>query len=275
MPLIADVEAGAPEAICELAQTGVSTTLLVNNKKPPFDNVKLRQAMALAVDRQGMIDILTLGKAKLSGVMMAPPEGQWGMPMEMVMALPNYGSDQTAMRAEARKIMENLGDGPNNRLKIKVSTRDFQAYKDPAVLLVDKLNQIWFDAELEIVESAVWFGRLARDDYAVALNLLGSGIDDPDVSLLESFACNSDRNYTKYCSPRVEKLLEEQSIETDVAKRKLMVWQIEKILAEDVVRPIIFHNRVATCWHPHVKGLVLHQNSIYNNWRLESVWLDR
>jgi peptide/nickel transport system substrate-binding protein len=275
VPLIADVEARAPEAICELAPTGVSTTLLVNNNRPPFDNVKLRQAMALALDRQGMIDILTLGKAKLSGVMMAPPEGQWGMPMEMVMALPHYGSDQAALRTEARKIMESSGYGPNKRLKIKVSTRDFQNYKDPAVLLVDKLNQIWFDAELEIVESAVWFGRLARDDYAVALNLLGSGIDDPDVTLMESFACNSDRNYMKYCNPRVEKLLEEQSIEADVAKRKQIVWQIEKILAEDVVRPIIFHNRVATCWHPHVKGLVLHQNSIYNNWRLESVWLDR
>jgi peptide/nickel transport system substrate-binding protein len=88
VPLIADVKASAPEAICELAPTGVSTTLLVNNKRPPFDDVKLRQAMALALDRQGMIDILTLGKAKLSGVMMPPPEGQWGMPTEMAMALP-------------------------------------------------------------------------------------------------------------------------------------------------------------------------------------------
>lgn len=50
VPLIADVEARAPEAICELAPTGVSTTLLVNNKRPPFDNVKLRQAMALALE---------------------------------------------------------------------------------------------------------------------------------------------------------------------------------------------------------------------------------
>ncbi len=275
VPLIADIEARAPAAICELAPTGVSTTLLVNTKRPPFDNVQMRRAMALALDRQGMIDILTLGKAKLSGVMLALPEGQWGMPNEMVMALPSYGSDQAGLRTEARKIMEGLGYGPNKRLKVKVSTRDFQSYKDPAVLLVDKLNQIWFDAELEIIESTLWFGRLARDDYMVALSLLGSGIDDPNVTLMESFACNSDRNYMKYCNPRVERLLEEQSIEADVAKRRQLVWRIEKILAEDLVRPVIFHNRVATCWHPNVKGLVLHQNAIYNNWRFESVWLDR
>ena len=54
--------------------------------------------------------------------------------------------------------MESAGYGPNKRLKVKVSTRDFQAYKDPAVILVDQLNKIHFDAELEIVESIglVW-----------------------------------------------------------------------------------------------------------------------
>ena len=56
-----------------------------------------------------------------------------------------------ALFAEARKIMESLGYGPNKRLKVKVSTRDFQAYKDPAVLLVDKLHQVWFDAELLVM----------------------------------------------------------------------------------------------------------------------------
>jgi peptide/nickel transport system substrate-binding protein len=275
VPLIPDIAARAPTATCALTPTGVTTNLQVNHRRPPFDNPKLRQAMALALDRQGMIDILTLGKATISGVMMALPEGRWGMPKEMVMALPYYGSDQAALRAEARKIMESLGYGPSKRLKVKVSTRDFANFRDPAVLLVDKLNQIWFDAELEIIESAVWYGRLVRQDYAVALNLSGSGIDDPDVTLMEGFACNSNRNYTKYCNPRVEKLLEEQSKEADVDKRKQIVWQIEKVLAEDVARPIIFHNRTATCWHPHVKGHVQHQNSIYNNWRFERVWLDR
>jgi peptide/nickel transport system substrate-binding protein len=54
-----------------------------------------------------------------------------------------------------------------------------------------------------------------------------------------------------------------------------LVWEVERKLADDVARPIIFHNTAATCWHPYVKGVVLHQNSIYNNWRLEDVWLDK
>ena len=95
--------------------------------------------------------------------------------------------------------MESLGYGPQERLKVKVSTRDFQNFRDPAVLLVDQLNRI--DAELEIIESAVSYGRITRRDYAVGLNLTGSGVDDPDVTLAEGYACNSDRNYTKWVSP--------------------------------------------------------------------------
>ena len=63
--------------------------------------------------------------------------------------------------------------------------------------------------------------------------------------------------------------------ETDPAKRKEMVWQIERKLIEDAVRPIIFFMRQGTCWQPQVKGLTLMENSIFNSWRMEDVWLDR
>ena len=54
-----------------------------------------------------------------------------------------------------------------------------------------------------------------------------------------------------------------------------MVWEIDRRLQEDIARPIIAYGRIAGCWQPHVKGVVLHTNSIYNNWRFEDVWIDR
>ncbi len=275
VPLIGDVMARSPKAICQLSPTGVSTNLVVNRSKPPFDNADLRKAMSLALDRQGIIDIVSGGKSSIAGAMMPLPEGNWGMPKDMLMALPGYSADIAARRAEAKKIMAGLGYGPDKRLKVKVSTRDFQAFKDPAVLLVDQLNQIYFDAELEIIESSLWYSRVTKHDYSVGLNLTGAAVDDPDVTLVENYACKSQRNYTGYCNADVERLLQEQSQEADVQKRKKIVWQIERVLVEDGARPIIAHNRAATCWHPYVKGHVLHENSIYNNWRLEQVWLDK
>src|SRR5215510_6311592 len=49
----------------------------------------------------------------------------------------------------------------------------------------------------------------------------------------------------------------------------------ERRLADDVANPVILHNVGYGCWQPHVKGYVLQQNTIYNHWRLEDLWLDR
>ena len=50
--------------------------------------------------------------------------------------------------AEARKLMKEAGYGPDNRLQLKVSTRNIATFKDPAVILIDQLKQIWIDGEL-------------------------------------------------------------------------------------------------------------------------------
>ena len=62
---------------------------------------------------------------------------------------------------------------------------------------------------------------------------------------------------------------------TPAEKRRQIVWQIEKRLAEDGGRPIIFHPLSATCSYPEVKGITVGVNSPYNLWRMEDAWLDR
>jgi peptide/nickel transport system substrate-binding protein len=75
VPLLKDVQTQAPHAVCELRTTNGSTNLLVNRDASPFNNSDLRQAMALALDRQSFIDILTEGQEKIGGAMLPPPEG--------------------------------------------------------------------------------------------------------------------------------------------------------------------------------------------------------
>jgi peptide/nickel transport system substrate-binding protein len=275
VPLMKDVASGAPKAICGLRPTGVSTNLIINRDAPPFNDAGIRKAMGLALDRKAYIDILSEGKASMGGAMLPPPEGRWGMPADMLSKLPGYGADVESNQAQARKIMEGLGYSADKPLTVKVSTRNIAIYRDPAVILIDQLKKIHIAGELEVVDTSIWHAKVARKDYAVGLNLTGVGVDDPDVNLYENYTCNSERNYTQYCNPEIEKLIEQQSAEQDTDKRKQVVWEVERKLVEDMARPIIMHDRAATCWHPHVKGLVLHENSIYNGWRLEDVWLDK
>ena len=275
IPLLKDVTSQAPKAVCEVAPTYVSTNLIINPKAAPFSDPKIRKAMALALDRQVFIDILSGGKADLAGVMLPGPVGSWGMPPEKLQTLPGYGTDIEKNRAEGRKIMESLGYGQDKPLKIKVSTRNIAIYRDPAVILIDQLKKIHIDGELEVIDTSIWHAKVTRGEFSVGLNLTGVGVDDPDVNLYENYSCNSERNLTKYCNKDVDALIDKQSQELDLDTRKKIVWEIERKLAEDLARPIISYQHMATCWQPHVKGFVLHQNSIYNNWRYEDVWLDK
>ncbi len=275
VPLLKEVKNQAPQAICELKTNNASDNLIVNRDKPPFDNADLRRAMALALDRKAFIDILTEGQGKIGGAMLPPPTGLWGMPPEMLATLPGYGPDVQKNRADARQIMEKLGYGPDKRLAIKVATRNVATYRDPAVILIDQLKEIYIDGELDPVETANWHAKVTRKDYVVGLNATGSGVDDPDQQFYENYACGSARNYTGYCNPALDKEFDRQSAEGDQEKRKKLVWDIDRKLQEDGARPIILHNLAATCWQPYVKGVTIMANSIYNGWRFEDVWLDR
>ena len=137
------------------------------------------------------------------------------MPPDILQTLPGYGPDVEKNRDEARKLMQKAGYGPDKRLKVKVSTRNIPIYRDPAVILIDQLKEIYIDGELDVVETANWFAKVARKDYAVGLNLTGNAVDDPDQSFYENYACGSERNYTEYCNQDLEKLFDQQSMEAD------------------------------------------------------------
>src|SRR5665213_1452562 len=84
IPLMTDVKSQKPDAVCQVRATNVSTNLIVNRDKPPFDNADIRMAMALALDRKSFIEILDHGQGDVGGAMLPPPEGIWGMPPEML-----------------------------------------------------------------------------------------------------------------------------------------------------------------------------------------------
>jgi peptide/nickel transport system substrate-binding protein len=275
VPVLNDINSQIGQEVCHMAPTNVLRSVIINREKPPFGDMNVRRAIAQTLDRQGFIDTLTQGKGIIGGALLSPPFGVWGMPPDLMRTLPGYGPDVAANRAEARKLMEKAGYGPNNRLATKVSTRNIPPYRDPAVLLIDHLKEIYIDGELEPIDTTVWYPRLAKKDFTIGLNLIGNGLDDPDQTLYENYTCSAEGNYDGYCNPELDKMVDQQSMESDREKRRKLVWEIEKKLAEDVARPMLYHSVSGTCWHPYVKGYTMAVNAIYNLLRMEDVWLDK
>ena len=273
VPLVADVKTQMPEAICDISPLNVAANVLMN-PVPPFDDLEVRRAVAMTIDRKSFIDILTQGKGDIGTAMQPGPEGRWGMPEDMQRTLPGYDNDVAKNREKARAIMVAHGYGPDKRLKLKLSSRNLPTYRDAAVILIGQLKEIFIDAELEPIETALWVPKLVRRDYQFALSQVGNGVDDPDQNYPENYACGS-RTYMDYCNKDVDALIARQSTERDQEKRKQIAWEVDRKLTGDAVRPIIYYMRGGTCWRPAVKNVTVMVNSIYNGWRMEDVWLQQ
>jgi peptide/nickel transport system substrate-binding protein len=117
--LLNDVKSQMPQAICEMTQGSINRNLIINRDRPPFDNPDLRRAMALSLDRKAFIDIISGGQGEIGGAMQPAPAGLWGMSPALLDTLPGYDPDVEKNRAQGRQLMETLGYGPDNHLKIK------------------------------------------------------------------------------------------------------------------------------------------------------------
>ena len=105
--------------------------------------------------------------------------------------------------------------------------------------------------------------------------LLNTSGPEPDPVFDIFYSCAGSLNWDGYCNPEVDRLIDQLSMEAEQNRRHELAWTIERKLAEDVARPIIFYSRGGTCWRPYVKGLTLMVNSIYAGNRREDMWLDK
>jgi len=272
---IKDIQAQVPGAVCSTTGTMVTGVVLMNHKVAPFDNLKVRRAISLALDRNAFV-AAQQGAARLGGVMMSPPYGSWGLTPAQLEAIPGFGKDVERNRAEARKLMEEAGYGPNKKLKVTYLVRTSAPnFTTGATLAADQLRHIYIEGEIEPKEYSIFTGAIIKGAYTMAFETSGSAIDDPDVVLYENFRCDSIRNYTKYCNRDVEAKIDEQSATIDPAKRKQLVQSLDIFLQQEVARAAVYQSTSTACWHPYVKGYVRSKNGIYTHHRMEDVWLDK
>jgi peptide/nickel transport system substrate-binding protein len=267
------IKSNAPSlVVAETGQIG-SDNVIMNHKKPPFDNVNVRRAISLAMDRQAFVQGVRHGGARIGTSVMPKPFGAWGMLDTEVRTLPGYRGSATD-KAEARRILAAAGYGPGKPLRVELTTRAFAIYIDLASFVADQLRQVGVEATLKQIETSAFFPALARRDYLIGANLTAAAVDDPDVYFYENYKCGTSRNYTDYCNEATDRLMDAQSQELDRGKRMKLVWEIQRRLEADVARPMLgWRNEYFTQW-PYVKNLVPH-HSLYNYGRMQDVWLDK
>lgn len=253
------------------AETPEARQLFVwlNTRKPPFDNVKLRQAVAAALDRKAIIDTVLLGHAKLS-TLLPPAAVPYVLSQEEMAALPFYKQDA----ALVKKLLAEGGrpDGFEFTLRTSPHSPD---YVPAAQVMQRQLAQVGITMKIEQMEWGALL-KLARsgsgDSDAIAFARIW--YPDPEGYAYDTLHSKGSFNVAGYSNAESDRLLEEQRATVDVAKRAAIWKRLQHLWAEDVpiILPYAMRTRYNT-WQPHVKGFqpMASSSRIY----LRETWLEK
>jgi peptide/nickel transport system substrate-binding protein len=272
-PMFEKLKSGAPQLVVTQVGTGVVDHLFVNTQKPPFDNLKVRQAISRAIDRRGLIEAVYGGGATLGASMAPRPYGVWSLLDKDLREL-QAPAPAAEMKAQARKLLAEAGFSDAAPLRVKLLTRGLPAFADLAAFVVSELKAAGVAVDLAQIESAQWEPLKSRGDFSFGVDRTGIEPDDPDSNFYENYGCASVRNYARYCDDAVAKLIDRQSQELDRARRLALVQEIQRRLEASAVRPVLVWRLDYFAQWPHVKNLVPH-HSLYSWGRMQDVWLNK
>jgi peptide/nickel transport system substrate-binding protein len=242
-----------------------------NNRIKPFDDVRVRKALTLAIDRYTMSKVLfpLTGLKGIGGLVR--PGTEWAMSAAEIEKLPGFGRDIEKNRAEARKLLAEAGY-PNG-LKFVMKNRNVKLpYQDFAVFFIQEWKKIGVEVENRPLETAAWFAD-GRDtgNFEAMVDPHVDFMDEPDLTL-QDYITGSINNWSRISDPQLDDLYDRQSRTLDRAERKKLVNEFERIVFEKAyfaqglwwVRSIVHWSKMKN-W--------VAAPSHYSNQKLQDVWL--
>ena len=141
-----------------------------------------------------------------------------------------------------------------------------------AAYLKGQLAQVGIEATLDVRETADAYDVLNRRAFDTAPWETAFAVADPDAVFSEFFVCQAARNYSTLCLPEVDELFRQQSQALDPQERKKLVREMDRRILHSHGSPLLYWGNYLTAQWPQVRNWVQHP-SLYNNQRLQDVWL--
>ena len=248
----------------------------MNPRNPPLDNVRVRQAIAMGIDRGAAIQVLLSGYGS-AGFQM-PPGGAWELSEELGCAVPGWciAEDMPARRAEARQILEEEGFDFNKVLVMTVES-DAQV-QARAVFIQEQLRLLGIQTDFDTVETTAyraqenegrWGDFLTRNDTMPA--------DDPTAGLGGYLRCTSSENRwtpPNNCDAELEALLDQVDTTLDQAERKRINDEIQLHTMNLYMKFPLYWEQEAVAFWPEVRGYA-HFPAPYGSWlKYQHMWID-
>jgi peptide/nickel transport system substrate-binding protein len=247
-------------------------SLVFNVTKKPFDDIRVRHALSMAVDRWGGSPALRkiTSVSDVGGTIR--PGYKYALPEDELVKLPGFGKDIEKSRAEARRLLKEAGV---ENLKLKLLNRAVgHPFTPLGVYVVDQFRRIGVAAEHSQIESKAYFAALASGEFEVAVFPPADAADDPNAQFTWVLSTkSSDVNGAHHSDMKIDELFTKQSRELDPVKRKVLVNELDRyIIQQSYNVPIIWYHRIIV-HHKRIKGWYMTPSHLLGQ-DLVDVWLD-
>jgi peptide/nickel transport system substrate-binding protein len=237
--------------------------LFLNTKRKPLDNPKVRQAIALSIDRKQIIDTVALGAGDPTGPL--PPALSHALP---VAEYPLYRRDV----ARARQLLQESGVGPVQLTMLTQTTEPVYA-KDIAQIVQQQLGEAGIKLNIELLEFGQWVQRWLKADFEMAPGL-NSGQPDPDFYLFRYFTNDGNLNFVhSYQNDTSSDAIKRARTLTDPQRRRELYATAQRELVNGVPFVWLYVGRDYVGLQNTTKGFVhLPTGSVVY---LRQAWLDK
>lgn len=200
-----------------------SLIITFNQEKEPFTDLKVRQAINLAISKQDIIDSVFYGYATQLGSNMSPAMGDYYLDgLQDV-----YSRDVE----KAKQLLAEAGYPDGFKTKITVSSHN-DIYSSIAQIAVENLKEIGIDVEIEVVEWGIWLERVyfGRDYEMTTIDLTGR---PSAFEVLNDYISNNDaENFFRFNHPEFDQVMSDVLKETEKAKQIEYYHRAQEILSE-------------------------------------------
>jgi peptide/nickel transport system substrate-binding protein len=225
----------------------LNLVLVFNTKKKPFDDIRVRRALNLAIDRwggsQGLSRISTL--RAVGGVIR--PGSPYATPEAELVKLPGFSKNIAASRAEAKRLLAEAGV---SNLSFVLHNRNLaQPYTPAGIFVVDQLRQIGVTAEHKQFDTAPYLAGLNNGNYDVGITFSNLFMDEPTLALAKYVSSDkAPENQSGAIDRQLDTMFESQARELDKNKRIATIRAFEKRAFEEgyQVTLLWWHRIVAT-----------------------------
>jgi oligopeptide transport system substrate-binding protein len=224
--------------------------IMFDVNQAPFDDPKVRQAFALAVDREQYIDVVMRGSSiPAHGIL--PP------------SMPGHNSNLRALdfnpELARQRLAESSYGSAQNLPPIVFTSSGFGSSLSGSVAALADMwsNTLGITIEVELIESNYWIDEINAGNHG---QLLSTGwcadYPDPENFLDVLFHSESQQNNGNYRNSEVDRLLSQARTETDTDTRIALYQQAEQLVVDDAAAIFLSHSMSYLLTKPYLKGYV-------------------